>query len=35
MRNLMNKDTLQENINKEIVKYKLEEFIDYRLIDNK
>ena len=35
MRNLMNKDTLQENINKEIVKYKLEEFIDYRLIDDK
>lgn len=35
MRNLMNKDTLQENINKEIVKYKLEKFIDYRLIDNK
>ena len=35
MRNLMNKDTLQENINKEIVKYKLEEFIDYGLIANK
>ncbi len=35
MRDLMNNDILQENINKEIVKFKLEEFIDYRLIDDK